>query len=348
MTYNTLDEGSLTQVLTGYTYDPEFTDLPYIPLEGLVLGSTNYEWEMVFANVGGKAAYSEYTSIVLFKHNLYSPGYVEFDSLESNTTIYVGYYNSECDEFYVNNASLIVNDSDITVIYEIPTGGILFGTPPIKFDAAPGSVYISFTWPSTDVYYQIEITDPGLNTTTVVTGTTELSAIAENLIPETEYSVEFYSSPDDVTYTSLITESVTTLENLAANFDETLFFDGVDSIYELDSIDSGTLEILSEIFDEIFTSGNTLKLKDSTGTTYETSFVNLSDTVSISDSSSFYIPFSSAGEEATITLSDNVTDTTIAYNANGSIDVTVDAVTTNYLPGETFKLDGKNVFVGTV
>ena len=349
MTYNTLDEGSLSQTLTGYTYDPEFTDLPYVPLEGLVLGTTTYEWEMVFANVGGKPAYSDYTHIVLFKHNIYSPGYVEFDSLESNTTIYVGYYNSECSELYVNNASLVVNDSDIAVIYEIPTGGILFGTPVIKFDSTPGSVYISFTWPATDVYYQIEITDPELNKTTVVTGTEELSANAGNLIPETEYTVEFYSSPDDVTYTLLTTESVTTLENTIANFDQSIFFDGID-VYNLSLFDSSTLSVLEELFDDIFTTADKLKLVDNTGTTYETSFINVGATVDISDSSAFYLPFAGTdpGQGVTITTSDP-TPTTISYNeTTGSITVVINGGTPiTYTSGQSFKLDGKTVYVSS-
>lgn len=209
----------------------------------------------------------------------------------------------------------------------------------------PSSIYATVSWVASNTYYRIDLTDQTPTTTTVITSLQDLEYDIINLAPETLYTAELYTSSDDVTYNLESASDFTTLENTAANFDETLFFDGTDSLYDFENIDSSTLGFLSEIFDEIFSTGNILKLKDSDGTLYESSFVKIGANVDITDSNNFYVPFSNDGETMSITLSDNITVATFLYNSNGSIDVTVDSFTTTYNPGDKIKIDGKNILV---
>lgn len=208
-----------------------------------------------------------------------------------------------------------------------------------------GSVYANVNWLASNTYYRLDITDPTPSTSTLTSGIQDLEFIVSNLIPQTSYTVELYSSSDDVTYNLESSSNFTTLENLSSNFDQSLFFEAGDSLYDFEDIDSSTLSILEDIFDEIFTTGNTLKLKDSEGTLYETSFVNIGSTIGINDSKSFYVPFTGndPGQQVTITLEDTTTEI-ISYNETTGL-VTVQG--TEYAPGSSFKLDGKTVYVGS-
>jgi len=215
--------------------------------------------------------------------------------------------------------------------------------PPNPFVAPltviPYSVYANVSWVASNTYYRIDLTDQTPTTTTVTTSLQDLEFDINNLIPETLYTAELYTSNDDITYVLESASNFTTLDNIRSNFDETIFFDSNDSLFNFEDIDSSTLEFLSEIFDEVFSTGNILKLKDSGGVSYDTSFVNLGDTIGITDSKSFYIPFSSAGETIDMTLSSSTE--TITYNSDNS--VTVSGI--NYSPGSSFKLDGKIIYV---
>ena len=209
------------------------------------------------------------------------------------------------------------------------------------------SVYANVNWLASNTYYRIDITDPSLTTSTVTSGILDLEFTVSNLLPETSYTVELYTSSDDVTYNLESSATFTTLENTAANFDSSEFFDGTEMLYDFESFDSGTLAIIGEIFDELFVTGDTLRLKDSTDVTYNTSFVENGSTVTLSDNSSFYIPFEStagSGQQVTLTLSDTTT-VLVEYNElTGKIQIDG---TTTYSVGNSFILDGKTIFVSS-
>lgn len=218
------------------------------------------------------------------------------------------------------------------------------GLPLIALSA--GSVYITVSSNEDLVnpYRRIDFTDSESNTTTSITGSTDLEYTIQNLTPETTYTVDFYNSTDGSTYTLLESGSITTLENTSENFDISKFFDGL--VYDFSSLNSETLGIIGEILNEILSTDDTITISDTTGETHYASFINIGDTVGLEDASVFYIPFEpigGSGQEVNLNLSDSSTSILTYDESNETI--TVDGVT--YSPGDTFYLDGKIVEVRT-
>lgn len=338
--YTTLDEGSTSQVLTGYSTETDIPDLLYVPIQGSFNNTEVYDWEFLFANVGGKAAYSSYTHIVVFTSDIVSPVYVDFD-LSSTSTTYIGYYD-DCNELHVSDASLTVNDSDAQVIYEIPGGTILFGFS-TKFSVTVGSIYATVDWAASDVFYRVTYTDSLGNVTVLITGTQELTARIENLVPESVYTIELDSSTTGETYSLVSSQQITTTQNTAANFDTSIYADS-NGTFDLSDFEPGTLATISEIMDDIFSTSDVVKVMDTSGDVYDSVFLNLGGTVTIGDADAVLIPFDASqgiGQQATVTLSDN-TSTLIEFDETTG-EVTVGGTT--YTVGQSFILDGKRILV---
>ena len=230
-----------------------------------------------------------------------------------------------------------LREFSVPTLPDLPPLPSLFGTPK--------SVYIDWSWDdSSNNYYRLDITD-STTTTTVLTGSSDLAFTTNNLVPETSYTGELYVSDDDVTYTLLTTTVVSTLQNTAANFDTSVFYDAVEMLYDFSELDSNTLSIVGEVFDELFTTADVFKITDSAGTTHESaSFVNDGAIVNLSDSEVFYLPFETANgatQQVSLTLSDTSTEI-ITYD-DSTNKITVDG--SEYGVGQNFYLDGKLIYV---
>lgn len=103
---------------------------------------------------------------------------------------------------------------------------------------------------------------------------------------------------------------------------------------------------LSEIADDLFTTGDNLKVSLSDGTIVEdVTFVNEGGTVEISSAEAVLLsfdPVNGAGQSAIFTLSDASTET-VTYDDTAE-SVTIGSV--EYSSGDVFILDGKKVVVG--
>ena len=229
-----------------------------------------------------------------------------------------------------------LREFSVPALPDLPPLPSLFGTPK--------SVYIDWTWDSSNTYYRLDLND-GTTTTTVLTGSSDLAFTTNNLLPETSYTGELYSSSDDITYTLSTTTVVSTLPNTAANFDTSVFYDAVEMKYDFSDLSSNTLSIVGEVFDELFTTADVFKITDSAGTLHENaSFINDGSMVNLSDSEVFYLPFETsngAAQQVSLTLSDTSTEI-ITYNDTNN-KITVDG--TEYGVGQNFYLDGKLIYV---
>lgn len=220
--------------------------------------------------------------------------------------------------------------------------------PPPAIDVSPSSLFAKISWNSggENYHYRLDLTDESGVTSNVISGTQELETISSNLDPQSAYTATLYSSADDDTYTLVTTEAFTTLENSAANFDNTVFDDGTGT-FDMSGVEGTTWDLMDEVLNDVYTTGDCVRVKTEDGTTEDTKFVNLSDNIDVERDVSLMIPFSASngvGQETTLNLSDSTTTGVTYDETTGS--VTVNGVA--YSKGDTFILDGQKISISEV
>lgn len=177
---------------------------------------------------------------------------------------------------------------------------------------------------------------------TVKDGFTGLEQTIANLTPQTEYTIRLYST-SGAEYSLVDESTVSTLENSASSYDVMDF--GDNGQFDLSALDTTSVALVSDIMNELFTTGDEIELSVSGARgTKKSKFVNRGSSVSITGSEALVAPFSTdagPGQAVSLTLSDS---STVAV----SYDETTEAVTvgaTSYVPGDSFILDGKKTTI---
>ena len=161
--------------------------------------------------------------------------------------------------------------------------------------------------------------------------------------PETTHTVYLYYDTSDATDVlhSSRTVQIPALSNSAEDFDKSFFESSTNSDeYDLTPVD-GDFGI---VLNDLFVSGDKLKVKASSGKHLNTRFVKRGGNIRVEKDDSISVPFSKdagAGQSVSFTLSD---DSTVAVE----FDETTESITINgvaYVSGETFILDGQKVTV---
>ncbi|CAN0560771.1 unnamed protein product, partial [Ectocarpus sp. 12 AP-2014] len=129
MTHTGGDDYASDTPLEGYTTDPSFTELSYIPLVGTDPDGTTYSWDFVFANIGGNASYSDYTHLSLHTGQVSAPLFADFGISETNAQVYATYAHLG-DKALFTDASFTVHDSSADVVFDYSKSTVLFGTAP--------------------------------------------------------------------------------------------------------------------------------------------------------------------------------------------------------------------------
>ncbi|CAN0323426.1 unnamed protein product [Pylaiella littoralis] len=90
---------------TDVLYPTDFMDLPYVVISATSPDAIDYDFDFIFANLAGSgnSSYNIYTHCVLHKGDIAGPLRVDFDVLESNTTLYTTFINYP-NETVVQNA----------------------------------------------------------------------------------------------------------------------------------------------------------------------------------------------------------------------------------------------------
>ena len=189
------------------------------------------------------------------------------------------------------------------------------------------------------VTYQINVTESLSGTTRVAhTGISTGDFVINSLTPETTYVLQLYANKGSG-YVLEDTETVTTLENSAANYDITVY--GSNGEFDLSVLDNSSFSLLDEVINDLFTTGDNLEIKLGPNTS-DVSFVKVGEV--ISTEKSILVPFNSSsgsGQVITMTLSDT-SNVSVSYNeVNNSI--TVDGSTLEV--GDSIILDGKKMTV---
>lgn len=250
-----------------------------------------------------------------------------------------GQFNGYLSDFRVYDDALSAGDVS-TLFSDGPN-------PPTPFIVTPraASALVTFDPVGGATGYRITLQKTGSTRELVVkTGFIDLTQTIKNLTPETEYTFRLYSTTGN-TYDLAYESTVSTLENSASNYNTSDYLSTSGS-FDLGSLDTTSVELLSDVMNELFTTGDAIDIvvPGGRGTTTKSKFVNRGANVGISDSESIVAPFSTdagSGQSVTLTLSDS-SDVTLSYNE------TTEAVTvggTEYASGDSFVLDGKKATI---
>ena len=125
MTYSS-DNGSNVMVMDNtLVYHPDFTDLPYFVLSG------TYDWDFVYANIGGKDP--AYTHLSVHAGQVSAPYFTDFGLATDNTVVYLTYANTGTNTLHYSDA--------LTVVQTVATNKIPIVRPSTKDSFLFGDVY---------------------------------------------------------------------------------------------------------------------------------------------------------------------------------------------------------------
>jgi len=235
-------------------------------------------------------------------------------------------------------------------VYNIPTIADLPDDPSV-FVVVPRPISLDMSWQAIDgatgyaVRYMVGESGTLLSSTEF---TDKTKHPVRNLEPGTTYTVFLYYSTNTATPNLLVGSTTkSTLPNLASNYDSSSFEnDAADGGFDLTTLGSQSLEILSEVLNEVFSTGALIEFPIGSGST-KAKFVKRGGTTSVENEESIAIPFdtsSGSGQTVSLTLSDS---STVGVTYDESTDELAIAGVT-YSAGQSLVLDGKKVTIFNV
>lgn len=206
----------------------------------------------------------------------------------------------------------------------------------------PGVFYMDLTWTPVKNSLKYKIEFSGTDGSNGISITSDNSVNIGSLNPNIEYVFTLYSTDGAVFVEYGTPLTISTLDNIEANYDIT-FFQNSDNITDLSSFKTEELEYIDENLNELLTTGSIVKREVLSMSKY-TTFINRGDTVDSSSSNGvgeFLIPFtqtSGVGQQATIIS--GTEDIEISYDET-SDQFIVDGIT--YSNGDSLVIDGKRM-----
>jgi len=190
------------------------------------------------------------------------------------------------------------------------------------------------------VSYRVVVGEEGSGSTTVthdeITGiVTDRTVEIKNLQAETTYAVTLYVSYGSG-YEVVQTDSSQTLANVASNYSVADY--GAAGTYDLSTLDQAELDGVSQVMNDLFTTGEKVGVRVAGKKTATLSFVKRGEVTTTDDS--VLAPFSSSsgsGQMFTLQLSDASTKT-VSYDET-SYSITIGDQ--EYMAGDRFVLDGR-------
>ena len=334
MTVTGTDNGSLT-VLTDYTYNSDFDDLPYVPFVGTDLGGTTHKWEFPFPNVSGKAEYSAYSDIVITSGSaVHTPISVVFDIPGSNTTEYLSYFKTDTSEVYVDN-SLTVLDSSASIVFDY-TGTNQKFPEPIQMELYCILGDISWVPLPGASWYRLTYTKESGSEVQFVDMTTDSLVTLYGVLPGVQYEVHLYSDLDPTT-------PVRSVSGTSPDVSPTSISDVLERLgRDLTKIPTSSLQLIAGDLDSAMSTGDSVALRQG-----KASFVEQADTITPSESGVWLTAFSGSGgpgQSITVALPD-APSTVLAYN---HVSDTVQFDSVEYGVGSYFVLSGYKVTVDEI
>lgn len=117
------DYGSATMIVdSAFVYHPDFTNLPYFVLSGTGADGTIYNWDFVYANIGGNLP--QYTHLSVHTSDVSAPYFTDFGLGDSNSVVYLTYANTDTNTLSHDPSLTIVQTTAATIVL---TGAVLDG-----------------------------------------------------------------------------------------------------------------------------------------------------------------------------------------------------------------------------
>lgn len=332
MTVNDTGYTNVSTSLTGYTYNTEFGDLPYVPFVGTDMGGTTHNWEFVFPNAPGKAAYSACDITISTAPTISAPIGVQFDLPENNTTEYVSYFKQPTSEVYVEDSLTVVNSS-ASFVYDY-TGVNQKFPPTLGMDLYCVLAYFSWLPVVGASWYVLRYEKDGVSEVEFVSMTTELQATLFGVDPGASYEVFLYSNLD-------LSTPVLSSPGVAPTVDAA----SVQSLLQrlgndITVLPLASLSLLDGKLDEALSTGDRLRIKQG-----DALFVENAGTIALTQpSETFLTSFSGdsgSGQNVTVTLPDS-SSTVISYNET---DGTLSVDSTEFEVGSYFVIGNFKVSV---
>ncbi len=190
--------------------------------------------------------------------------------------------------------------------------------------------------------YRITVTDVASGTTRVVHDNVSTGDfVVRGLVPETSYILRLFANSGSG-YELVDTENVTTLSNSPSNYDKAIY--ASNGTFDLSGLDDSSFALLSEVINDVFSTGDTLEVKIGTLNS-KVSFVRRGEATSTDDS--ILVPFDSAsgsGQQITMQLSDA---STVSVSYDESVNA-LDVGGATVQVGSSIVIDGKKLTVKDV
>jgi len=206
----------------------------------------------------------------------------------------------------------------------------------------PGVFFMNLTWTSLvgALKYKIEYSGTdGSNGTSI---TSENSVNIGSLNPNIEYVFTLYSTDGAVFMEYGTALTISTLDNVEANYDIT-YFENSDNVTDLSSLETTELGFIDENLNNLLNTGD-IVVRDVLSSSKNTTFINIGDTIDSTSSGGageFLIPFtqsSGAGQE--VIISSGTENISISYDESND-QVIIGGV--SYSDGESVIVDGKRL-----
>ena len=318
--------------ITGYTFHPNFTDLPYFPFYGTSTegDGTIYDWEFVFPNVSGNLSYADYNYFTITSSRTLSFLYnIEFDEQPSSDTIHW----FKTGEVYTDSSLSLGSDPSPVIVFDYL--GILLSIS-INLDVTMYSQAAMLTWESSDGISSYDILykkDGETEATIYRTSVSELSINVIGLDSGSTYIFYIYGTGSRDKPLAEITGISPAIGEVSTN--ELFEFLG----YDLSEIESDNIDML---LGSMTTSSQIIGIVDNRGAISgkKLTFVSDSDTLDISSIDTVLFPFVESGSSTqNVTL--QKTDTSVE---NVSFDETTSTLTIDgsiRSIGDSFVFDGR-------
>ena len=306
-------------------------------IETVISQSINTWYHMAFTFDGNTSvkAFEDGTQISSATHSVNTGDGDLFIGSISNVR---GFFPGKMSDFRIYDYAL--SSSEILSLF---MNGPNFIIPdPLVISPRVSNLLTTITPVAGAIGYRLTSQPSGSPTESIINdGFTDIEQRISRLRPSTEYTIRLYSTTDGSVYTLVQTSVVNTLANLGSNYDKNDYLSN--GRFDLSTLDDETDELLSEVIDDVFTTGDPMTINVS-GRNQRSTFVNRGSTVSVADTDAIIAPFSTdggSGQGVFLTLSDAST-VSVAFDETTE-EVTVDG--TSYDAGDSLILDGKKATI---
>lgn len=263
--------------------------------------------------------------------------------IDTNRIFYVGSSGSNSSTYMTGCMYDLRMYTSVISTSEIQAAAVFVFVP--KLTLTPWSTFIEMSWSEEETAssYRITYNLTGENEIVSASGVQDLEYSLLNLEPGTEYTINVYSSTDDVNYTLHFSETTSTLSNTDSNANIDAFLNE-EGGYDFSKLTDTTVSYITPHLNSLVTTGVRINFTSKSIPNTNLQLVNNGTSAIIPDNDSLFIPFeqlSGSSQEITLQLKDETT-VTVSYDEVAN---NININGTTYSNGDVLILDGRKVTV---